>query len=117
MSQRSIRVNELLLRELSSLLHTDYKGDSVEITLTEVDVSPDLRNGRVYYSVLGDNEARDRARRFFRRHGESLRRKAGKSVVLKYLPHLKYIYDPSLARGNQTLSTLDELDSEDDEQQ
>ena len=115
MSQRSIRVNALLMRELSSILHTDYRSETVQITISEVDVSPDLRNGRVYYSVLGGAEAQVEAERFFRQHGETIRRKAGKSVVLKYLPHLKFIYDPSMARGNQTLAILDELDLDDDE--
>lgn len=98
------------MRELSSLLHTDYRSEAVAITITEVDVSPDLRSGRVFYSVLGEDEARRAAARFFREHGETLRRKAGKQVVLKYLPHLKFIFDPSMERGNKTLSLLDELD-------
>jgi ribosome-binding factor A len=113
MSQRSLRVNELIRREISDLLHTFYQGDAVYITITEVSVAPDLRTGHVYYSVLGDEYRQREAEIFFKKNGESIRRKVGKQVVLKYLPHLKFIYDSSMERGANTLNILDELDQED----
>ena len=78
MSQRSLRVNELILREISELLHTFYKGDAVYITISEVSVSPDLRNAHVYYSVFGDEYQQREAELFFKKNGETIRRKVGK---------------------------------------
>jgi len=54
MGQRNLRVNVLVQQEVSQLLHTRYQGQTVYITISDVSISPDLRNGRVYYSVLGD---------------------------------------------------------------
>ncbi len=112
MSQRTVRVNELIRREVSDVLHTDYQAEAVSITISEVDIAPDLRTGRVYYSVLGGGNDRIEAEAFFDEHGEVIRRKVGRRVVLKYLPHLKYIFDESFARGARTLSILDELDAD-----
>ncbi len=112
MSERGVRVNELIRREISLLLHTRYKDQSVGITITGVDVAPDLRQARIAYSVLGDEEAVRLAGRFLEKNKESLRRAVGKAVVLKYLPHFRFYYDESLGRGARVMELLDEIDQE-----
>lgn len=114
MSQRSLRVNELIKREVSQLLRTAYREEAVAITITAVEVAPDLRQARIYYSVLGDDEAQARADHFLNRRKESLRREVGKVVRLKYLPHFRFFHDASLARGSRLMDVLDELDQEND---
>ncbi len=112
MGQRTIRVNELLRREINELLHTRYRSETVGITVFEVSTSPDLRNAFAYYSVIGGAFEQEAARRFFERYGTVLRREVGKVVILKYLPKLKFIFDESMARGSRTLELLDTLDDE-----
>lgn len=109
MGQRVVRVNELVKREISEVLHTRYKTDSIHITITEVDVSPNLRSARVYYSVIGDAENQKAAAAFFRKEGEDIRRRIGRKIVLKYLPHLEFILDDSMERGARLNRMLDEL--------
>ena len=58
MSNRTLRINELVQREISAYLHTRYQSEAVRITITSVRVSPDLHEGRVFYSVLGGKPAR-----------------------------------------------------------
>lgn len=113
MSSRSVRVNELVMREISQALHTHYRERTVGVTITEVDVSPDLRAARVYYSVLGDAQAVARTEAFFAREHRNLRQHLAKVVVLKYLPKLRFIHDASYARGARVLDLLDEIDDED----
>jgi len=117
MGQRTIRVNELILREINELLHTYYQSETVLITVFEVQVTPDLRHAQVYYSVIGDAREIERARDFFNRRNTTIRRQIGKKVVLKYLPHLKFIYNSSMERGAQVLSLLDEIEETEDEQE
>lgn len=107
-----VRVNELLRRELSQLLHTHYQDMAVSITITEVDVAPDLRSGQVYYSVLGDESNVHLAERFFGEHRSELQQRASKFITLKYFPQLRFIYDNSIERGNQVLRILDQLEEE-----
>lgn len=106
---RVVRINELLKRELSAILHTRYQTESVRITLSDVAVAPNLRSAEVYYNVIGDADAVARARHFFAREHTEIRKQLSKQVVLKYLPHLHFHYDTSLARGNQLNELMDEL--------
>lgn len=111
MAKRKIRVDELLKREVSLIIHTDFRSEAVRITVTEVDVSPDLRQATVYYSVIGEGNEAEEAANFFRRRASFIRRKVASRVILKYLPFFDFRHDPSLARGAQLIETLDHLDS------
>ncbi|WP_309382532.1 30S ribosome-binding factor RbfA [Cerasicoccus frondis] len=115
MSSRSVRVNELVKREISTVLHTNYRERAVGITVTEVDVSPDLRNAFVYYAVIGDQDAVAAAEQFFNKEHKNIRQFLAKTVVLKYLPKLQFKYDDSIARGVRVLDLLEEIDDELDE--
>ena len=109
MGARIVRINELVRQEISNVLHTLYKTEAVNITISEVAVAPDLRSARVYYSVLGKESTVDYARQFFARENEHIRRAIGRRIVLKYLPHLEFITDDSLERGARLNALLDEL--------
>jgi len=110
MAKRKIRVNELIKREVSELLHTRYRSDSVYITITGVDVSPDLRTGVVLYSVLGDDNRKEEASAFLRRVQDEIARALPRRIILKYFPKLTYYYDESLEQGHRVLDLLDELE-------
>lgn len=92
MGQRVVRVNELIKREISHLLHTRHRSESVDISILSVDTSPDLRNAKVYFATHGDAEKRVAAERFFGRHAGEIRRMVGRAVRLKYLPRLDFRY-------------------------
>ena len=112
MSQRIVRINQLLQREVSGQMRRYYRSESAPITISDVDCSTDLRHARVYYSVLGDADAITAAQAFFRRTGKDLRQKVSRHVVLKYFPRFDFIYDPSMERGAHVLERLDDLENE-----
>jgi ribosome-binding factor A len=114
MGQRVVRVNELLKREISHVLHTRHRAESVHISILAVDVAPNLRGAKVFYATHGDAERRTAAERFFRRHHESIRREMGRAVTLKYLPHLEFIYDKGADYGERLNQLLDDLGLEGD---
>jgi ribosome-binding factor A len=109
-SQRTVRVNELIKREISDILHTRYQAETVAVTVVDVDTSPNLRSARVYYSVLGDAGVSHEAATFFKRYGAEIRRQLSQRIILKYLPRLEFREDEALQRGahlNQILDTLE----------
>ena len=112
MGQRNLRVNVLVQQEVSQLLHTRYQGQTVYITITDVSISPDLRNGRVYYSVIGGEDEKKKAEKFFRQNAHDIRFQLGKRIVLKYLPYLKFFYDASIKRGVEMVDLIDEVAQE-----
>lgn len=111
MAKRKPRVDELLKREISSILHTDYRSEAVYTTIAAVDVAPDLRRARVFYSVLGGPEREREAADLFHAKAAEIRHKVGRNVILKYLPYLEFVRDESLERGFGIIEKLDELES------
>ncbi len=109
MAQRTVRVNELLQREISSALHAAWQGEAVRITITEVDIAPDLRKAIVFYSVIGTEEDKKAARKLLSKNVNRLRDAVAKRVTLKYNPEYKFVYDDSSARGSRLIDTLDRV--------
>ena len=109
MGQRVVRVNELLKREISHVLHTRYQREAVHVSILAVDVSPNLRSAKVFFATHGDIELRTNAERFFSRQHESIRREMGKVITLKFLPHLEFIYDKGADYGEKLNELLDNL--------
>ncbi|HVU23701.1 MAG TPA: 30S ribosome-binding factor RbfA [Opitutus sp.] len=109
MSNRTLRVNELIQRELSDLLRKRYQSETVAMTITEVRVAPDLRDARVFVSVVGDETEADQKLRWLRAHAGELRQEIGRRIVLKYLPRFEYVADHSAERGTRVMQLLDEL--------
>ena len=111
MSLRLARVNELIKREIGTYLSTRYRSESLRWTITSVDVSADLRNASVGYSVLGEELHAREAQLFFRKHAGEIRKVVSKQVILKYSPRLQFVRDLGIERGNRVMEILDELDS------
>ncbi len=109
MSNRTVRVNELVQRELSDILRKRYQSESVAITITEVRVTPDLHDARVFVSVIGNDEAALKGLRWMQRKGGELRYELGRRIVLKFLPKLEFVVDESVVRGTRILKMLDDL--------
>ena len=112
MSNRTLRVNELLQRELSDILRKRYQSDTVTITITEVRVAPDLRDARVFVSVVGDAETAEQKMRWLRSHAPEIRAEISRRIVLKYLPKFQYVLDKSVVSSTRLLGLLDELKTE-----
>ncbi len=109
MSNRTLRVNALLQREISAYLHTRYQAEAVRLTITEVRVSPDLREARVFYSVLGGEADAAEFDRWLRARTPEIRHLVGRQVVLKNVPQLTFVFDASSERGARIHQLLDEL--------
>ncbi|HVS52270.1 MAG TPA: 30S ribosome-binding factor RbfA [Opitutaceae bacterium] len=110
MSNRTLRVNELVQREISDILRKRYQSEAVAITITEVRVAPDLRDARVFVSVVGDEETATAKLRWLRSKAAEIREEVGRRIVLKYLPKFEYVPDKSAARSARILQVLDEIE-------
>lgn len=109
MSNRTIRVNELVQRELSAILREHYQSETVVLTITEVRVSPDLRDARVFVSVIGDEDTAIQKLRWLRSRATEIRQEMGRRIVLKFLPKFEYRLDESTERSTRMQRLLDEM--------
>jgi ribosome-binding factor A len=108
-SRRSQRVADLVRSELSLLLLTEAHDPDVKmVTITEVEMPPDLKSARVYFTARGDEAALGRAGEGLVRAAGYLRREVGRRCGLRYAPELFFEPDRSYERG----ARIDELLSE-----
>jgi ribosome-binding factor A len=110
MSNRTVRVNELVQREISDILRKRYQSESVAMTITEVRVSPDLRDARVFVSIIGSEDVAEEKLRWLRSKAPEIREEVARRIVLKYLPKFEYIIDHSALKGARILQVLDEIE-------
>src|SRR4051812_11744394 len=102
MKHRLLRVNELLKRELSTIIAREIAFDGALVTVNHVDVTPDLKNAHVYVSVLG-SKGQTAAMAKLEEHRVLLQTQLARHVVLKYTPHLAFHLDKSVERGARVI--------------
>jgi ribosome-binding factor A len=84
------------------------------VTVTGVETSPDLREARVFVSVLGSEEKRDRTLEGLAAAQGVLQARIGRELKMKRTPQLAFEYDPTVERGVRMTQLIDELTSDDD---
>lgn len=109
MPERMRRVNEAL-RQLLSEAVLELKDPRIGfVTVTGVETSPDLRQARVYVSVLGNERRRQRTLEALAAAHGVLQARIARELRLKRTPHLTFAYDPSVERGVRMSKLIDEL--------
>jgi ribosome-binding factor A len=107
---RPDRVADQIRGELGSLLAREVHDPGIGfVTLTRVQVTPDLQTARVYYTALGDETARKNSARALERATPFLRRQIGSRLRLRRVPELTFIYDESIAGQDRIEQLLSEL--------
>jgi ribosome-binding factor A len=102
MSDRMRRVNEAMREVLSDALTQDLKDPRVGfVTVTAVDTSPDLRQARVYVSVLGDPDERRASLDGLQSAHGYLQRKVAAQLRMKHTPQLHFEDDETVRRADR----------------
>jgi|SRR6266550_3641316 len=107
---RPDRVADQIRSELATLLVREVHDPGIGfVTLTRVQVSPDLQVARVLYTVLGDAKARESSAKALGRATTFLRRQIGSRLRLKRTPELRFIYDDSVAGQDRIEQLLNDI--------
>jgi ribosome-binding factor A len=107
---RPDRVAEEIRAELALLLTREVHDPGIGfVTLTRVQISPDLQIARIYYTALGDEPARKKSARALERAAPFLRRRIGSRLRLKRVPELKFHYDESIAGQDRIEQLLHDI--------
>lgn len=108
-NQRLRRMADVIQRELSALLLTEVKDPRIGlITITDVDVSPDLAHAKVFYTTMAEGEARDHTRDGLKRAAGFLRTELGHRMSTHAVPELRFMFDDSVERGARLSQLIDE---------
>jgi ribosome-binding factor A len=113
---RPDRVADQIRGELALLLAREVHDPGIGfVTLTRVQVTPDLQLARVYYTTLGDEKARSDSARALGRATPFLRRQIGTRLRLKRTPDITFLYDDSIAGQDRIEQILNQLRTEHDD--
>lgn len=108
MSQRLNRVNELLKREISSVIQREFDFKDSLVTITGVETTQDLKEAKVFVSVLGPGLGTVMTKLKDKRG--LIQSRVTKRVVLKNTPVLDFRFDDGAERGIDIVNLLDEVD-------
>jgi len=105
------RVAAEFQRELGEILARGLKDPRITgfITVTGAKMAPDLKEVTVYVSIHGDEGVRDRTLEGLRAAAGYLQRTVAQRLALRYTPHLRFAYDPSVAEGDKIERLLKEV--------
>jgi ribosome-binding factor A len=113
MSRRTERVNDLLREELSLLIQREVKDPRLGhglTTITEVQVSPDLRHATVYVSYLGEGaDERDQVLRALASASHFLHNELMHRLKMRNVPEFLFRFDPSIERGARLAALIHEV--------
>ena len=110
---RSKRVADNIRKQMSILLDEQLAGQGFcMVSVTDVELTRDLRQAKVFYSVLGDESACTATQEFLEENMKILRSKLARRVALKFVPELTFAYDSSLVEGMKIESILTKLERE-----
>lgn len=99
---RKVRVAAQLQAELATLIREQLSDPRVVgVTVTEVNVSPDMQNARVSVSLLGSDERLKDAVKGLARAAGKLRHDLGARLRMRYVPHLHFVADHALREGDR----------------
>lgn len=107
---RTRRIGEQMQRELATLIQQEIQDPRLGmVTVSAVEVSRDLAHAKVFITVL-DDQLQDIAASLevLNRAGGFLRHELGRRMTLRTVPALRFVYDESMARGNELSRLIDE---------
>src|ERR1041385_6083825 len=115
MKHRQLRLNELVKRELSGIIVREMSFENALVTISDVDVTPDLKNAHVFVSVLGSATGASVIEKLDE-HRPILQAELARKVVLKYTPHLVFHLDNSIERGARVIEIMQEIEPPPDQE-
>jgi ribosome-binding factor A len=107
---RPDRVADLIRAEVTTMIARELHDPGVGfVTITRVQVSPDLQHARVFYTSLGDQTARTNTARALDRATGFMRRQIGQRLRLRRTPEIQFTFDESIAHQDRVEQLLQEI--------
>lgn len=109
MTRRSDRLGEEVREEVAEIIGGELKDPRIGfVTVTRVDLTPDLRTARVHVGVLGDAAQRERTLAGLRQAAGFIRRQLGRRLKVRHTPELLFEYDHGLDASDRVARLLEE---------
>jgi ribosome-binding factor A len=109
--KRSDRISGLIQRKLAQIIQTEIKDPRMPrfITVSAVKVTNDMSVAKIYITVLGENEDQDLTLELLNKASGFLRTALARSIKLRIIPQLRFVYDGSIDYGNKLRKLIDDV--------
>lgn len=111
---RPARVAHEFQREVGAIIARGLRDPRITglVTVTGAKMSPDLKEVVVYVSIHGDEKVREQTLEGLRAAAGYLQREAARTIKLRYTPHMRLVYDESVAEGDKIERLLKQVREE-----
>lgn len=118
MTRRTEKIGEQIREELSDILRREVRDPRLSdfITITQVDVSPDLKFAKVFVSIMGTQEQRKDSVTGLNSASGFIRKILGKRLTIRSVPELSFRHDESIERGSRILELLKEVSTPEEDE-
>ncbi len=109
---RSDRVRKALMREVSDIIRREVKDPRLAnevISITDVEVSGDLRHAKLFVSIFGSEDVQSEIMEILKEWTPQVRSEVGKRIRLHHTPEIQFYLDNSLERGSRVTQLLDQI--------
>jgi ribosome-binding factor A len=109
--QRTARLNSLLKEVISDVIRKEVRNPHVGqlITVTRVDITKDLRQAKVYISVIGSSQQKEETLKALQSAAGFIAVTASKQVVMRYFPELTFKLDDAVDKHMRIEALLNEI--------
>lgn len=110
-SVKNIRVNSEVQREMSQIIREDLKDPRIHsmTSVMSVEVTPDLKYAKIFVSVLGDDEEKEKTMEGLRKSASYARHQLARRMNLRNTPELTFVLDTSIEYGVKMSKRIEEL--------
>lgn len=108
--KRKDRVGDLLKREIAEIIQSELKDPGLGfVTVTGAKLSADLKQARIFYSVLGDENSKKKTASALKRASGFIQKEIGRRLKLKYTPQILFQFDGSVEYGAHIEGLIEEI--------
>ncbi len=113
MTRRTEQIGEAIREAVAEIVGHGLKDPRIGfVTITRVEVGPDLRQARVLFGVLGDRASREKTEAGLRQAAGFIRREVGRRIRLRHTPELSFQYDVGIEATDRVARLLEETETE-----
>lgn len=107
---RQDQLGEVIAHELSELIRTRMKDPRIGFaSITDVELSADLRHAKVFVSVMGDEQEQHETLNALNHASGFLRRELAQRLTVRHTPDIVFRLDESIARGAHVLDLINQV--------
>lgn len=109
------RLQSQMIKELALIISEDLKdAPPFMITFTRSEITKDLKQAKVYFSVFGDKDAVEQSFEFLKRHMGIMKKMLGSRMRMRHSPEIIFKYDGSTENVLRINELLDKIKKQDD---